>query len=175
MLNKCIRTQPSLSKEINLKGSQGIDAKVTCVFHESICGSNCSRPAEQTWQTCQHQQQVVRWCALCLNLTACQLPLRGTTLFIIYTICYAAYMCSHSQTLNIENQNKRKMTQNKSQVGATKSKSVTFFCPRAGKKRAKTINVCIQRQVCAFCVSLLQYPVFNREINGGRLFFFSFS
>lgn len=42
------------------------------------------------------------------------------------------------------------------------------------EKRAKTINVCIQRQVCAFSFSLVQYPVFNREINGGRLFFFSF-
>lgn len=103
-LNKCICTQPSLSKEINLKGSQRIDATVTCVFHESIYGSNCRRPAEQTWQTRQHQQQVVCLCALCLNLTACQLPLRGTMLFIIYTICYAVYMCLHSQWLNIENQ-----------------------------------------------------------------------
>lgn len=28
-------------------------------------------------------------------------------------------------------------------------------------------------QACAFSSSLVQYPVFNREINGGRLFFFS--
>lgn len=160
------------SKEINLKGSQRIDATVTFVFHESICGSNCRRPAEQTWQTRQHQQQVVCLCALCLNLTACQLPLRGTMLFIIYTICYAVCMCLHSQRFKYWKSENAKWHQT-SRKSERLNRNLWPSSVPVLKKRAKTINVCIQRQACAFSFSLVQYPVFNREINGGSLFFFS--